>query len=256
MLSAYFYEKGPSASANQDALVLEIVELHGGECALAVVCDGIGGLQKGDYASSYVTGQTREWFYGQFIPLMGKRKREKYILKSAVHMLYGCNRHLRSFGRKNQIQLGTTVTMLLTMGSRYLLLHVGDSRAYLFYQGKNPICKLRHRKVQISRDDSCPEGALTKCIGSFPWQKVQIKKGSWGRRSAWLLCSDGFWKCMTAEELRDVFTQGTLTVEKQLEKRLQRIGRENISRGEKDNQTAIYLQRENKKRKWAEKKTN
>ena len=46
-----------AASVQQDALVLEIAALGKREAALLVVCDGIGGLAEGEYASSYVTMQ-------------------------------------------------------------------------------------------------------------------------------------------------------------------------------------------------------
>lgn len=54
MTAAVYYDKGDSASVQQDALVLEIAALGKREAALLVVCDGIGGLAEGEYASSYV----------------------------------------------------------------------------------------------------------------------------------------------------------------------------------------------------------
>ena len=71
MLTAVYYEKGTDASVCQDALLLEYVQKGKKEILLAVVCDGIGGLQQGEFASSFVTGQLKRWLYHDYLKRIG-----------------------------------------------------------------------------------------------------------------------------------------------------------------------------------------
>lgn len=247
MVSACYFDKGDFAPSQQDALVLEVVAYGKREAALLVVCDGIGGLQEGEYASSYVTMRIRNWFYKDCLKHMKRRYGRRRIERDCIGMLYDCNRYLQVYGKERRIRLGTTMTMVVLQSRhflgipvfpcfmKYLLFHVGDSRAYML--GKK--CR------KLTRDDSCRDHTLSKCIGSFSWQGVQ--KGH-GRLYGWenlLLCSDGFWRRLEEEEMTASFGKRgwrfpcwKLT-EVQLEKRLYKLGETGRKRGEKDNQAAV-----------------
>ena len=62
MVLSFYFDKGDFAPLQQDALVLEYAVRGKREAALLVVCDGIGGLSEGEYASGYVTMRIRNWF--------------------------------------------------------------------------------------------------------------------------------------------------------------------------------------------------
>lgn len=235
----------------QDALVLEVAALGKREAALLVVCDGIGGLQEGEYAAGYVTMRIRDWFYREFLRRHVRRRHSRRrIEKSCVGMLYDCSRYLQLYGRERQIRLGTTMTMVLLQGrsygsvfggcrtAKYLLFHVGDSRAYRF--GKEG------RRLTV--DDCLAGNVLHRCIGSFPWQGVQKSQGSlrWGETL--MVCSDGFWRKLRKQEMQEClgFSYGRRRVhrkmtEEQLERRLWKLGKAGRERGERDNQAAVAL---------------
>lgn len=233
----------------QDALALEIAALGKREAALLVVCDGIGGLQEGEYASSYVTMRIRDWFYRDFLRHVKGRHGRGRIERDCVGMLYDCNRYLLRYGKERGIRLGTTMTMailrsrrpLLSCGSPcfagYQLFHVGDSRAYL----------LGKRCRRLTGDDSAGDHALHRCIGSFSWQGVQKRRGHLRLGERLLLCSDGFWRKLEEREMAESLGRaknlpggGKLT-EEQLEKRLYRLGTAGRERGERDNQAAVCI---------------
>lgn len=247
MVSSFYFDKGDFAPSQQDALVLEVASLGRREAALLVVCDGIGGLEEGGYASSYVTMRLRNWFYEVYLRRGKRGCGRRRAGRSCVGVLYDCNRYLQRYGEEHGIRLGTTMTMALLYGRRvfggggvplpvkYQLFHVGDSRAYL----------LGKRCERLTKDDSCGENVLRRCIGSFPWQGVQRKRGYLWPGERILLCSDGFWRRLEERELAESLGNGGgarksfRLSEEQAEKRLRKLGETARARGEKDNQAAV-----------------
>lgn len=64
--------------------------------------------------------------------------------------------------------------------------------------------------------------------------------GAAGNREAFLLCSDGFWHEMSAEELGEILTPEGMS-EERCDRRLREIGEAAIRRGEQDNLSAVYI---------------
>ncbi len=231
MVSAFYYDKGDFMPMQQDALALEVAAFCGREAALLLVCDGIGGLPEGEFASSYVSMRIRNWFYDAYLEHIRKRHSTGRIRRDVTGTLYDCNRYLQRYGERHGIKLGTTLTMAVFWERKYLLLHVGDSRAFLLGYG----CR------QLTRDDSFSGNMLCKYIGSFPWKGVYCKTGVLRRRQRLLLCSDGFWRGVRGEELIQSFGGGKKLSESQMEKRLCKLGQAGRERGEKDNQAAVII---------------
>lgn len=237
MVSSYYFDQGDVVPVQQDALVLETAAFRGREVSLIAVCDGIGGLKEGEYASSYVTMRIRRWFYNSCLEHVGKGHGRRQIERDLTGMLYDCNRYLQRYGKEHGIRLGTTMTMALLRNKRYLIFHAGDSRAYL----------LGKRCRRLTDDDSDGKFGLYRCIGSFPWRSVQRGRGRLRRGERILLCSDGFWRELKEEEILESFGGGGIfrksqrLTEEQLEKRLCKLGAAGRARGEKDNQAAVVL---------------
>ena len=249
MVSSFYFDKGDFAPSQQDALVLEVAALEKLEVVLVVVCDGIGGLKAGEYAGSYVTMRIRDWFYTDYL----KHRKGGYAGRRAerdcVRMLYDCNRYLQCYGEEHGIRLGTTMTMALLQGReafggkifrhpvKYFIIHVGDSRAYLL--GKK--CR------RLTEDDSRGDHTLHRCIGSFPWQGVQRKRGYLRPGEKIVLCSDGFWRRLETGEMQESlggrgrFGRNAGMSEEQMERRLRKLGETGRARGEKDNQAAVAV---------------
>lgn len=53
---------GNTKSTNQDSLLIKHASYCGGEVMLAVICDGMGGLSKGELASATVIKEFSKWF--------------------------------------------------------------------------------------------------------------------------------------------------------------------------------------------------
>ena len=61
-VAAYHTDVGISKKTNQDSLAIKVVETKKGKIAFAIVCDGMGGLSKGELASKEVIMAFSDWF--------------------------------------------------------------------------------------------------------------------------------------------------------------------------------------------------
>ena len=59
---AYGSRMGVKRKVNQDALLVKCGVCEGESVVLAVVCDGMGGLRKGEVASAVVVRAFAQWF--------------------------------------------------------------------------------------------------------------------------------------------------------------------------------------------------
>ena len=235
MITNYIYDKGSAMPINQDALTIEQVRIGRMQITMAMVCDGVGGLSQGEYASGLLTGKGREWFYGEAIDLCASHalpgKTDALLRRSFLRMLYAGTDQLKKYAAEQHIHLGTTMTCLLSWGRRYVLFHIGDSRAY----------QIGEQVRQLTRDDVTPDGTLTKCITDSGRYPCQMQRGRMRKTENFLICSDGFYRMLSERELLHSFPGKRFYSEKQLEKRLEALKNEIRRQGEKDNLSAIVL---------------
>ncbi len=60
--AAYHTDVGIRKKTNQDSLAIKIADTPYGMAAFAVICDGMGGLAKGEVASKEVICAFSDWF--------------------------------------------------------------------------------------------------------------------------------------------------------------------------------------------------
>ena len=60
--AAYHTDVGIKKKNNQDSLAIKIAETPNGQAAFAIICDGMGGLAKGELASKEVINAYCGWF--------------------------------------------------------------------------------------------------------------------------------------------------------------------------------------------------
>lgn len=231
-LTGVYWCRGRVAEYNQDALLLQQVLTGRGRVLMAAVCDGMGGASQGDIAAAYVTERLQEWFYTEFLWMLGRKKRIWVIRRSLDRLVYHMQQQMRHYGGEERVCLGTTMTVLLVWESAWLVWHLGDSRAYRLRRG---------RIQQLTTDHVHSAGRLTKCVGSFGNFVPEHAVGVPGNGEGFLLCSDGFRRRMAEHELRDVLAPAQLQEEVQIERRLKEIGEACMKRGERDNLSAVYL---------------
>lgn len=231
-LTDVYWCRGGVADRNQDSVVLQQVLTSRGRVLLAAVCDGMGGISCGEEASGYAAEQIREWFYTELFAMIRKNKRYWVIRRSLDRLVFHMQSRLKRYATQEGISLGTTMTVLVVWERTWLLWHLGDSRAY----------RMRGRRMeQLTADHAHDEGKLTKCLGSFGWFVPQHRLGVLKPGEGILLCTDGFRRRVTAQELQEVMNPQEIVGEEQIGRRLKEIGETCMKRGERDNLSAIYV---------------
>ena len=211
---------------------------------LFVRCDGLGGHGMGDVASSLaVACFEQQW--GEHSSLAPARFLENGF-QAAQDLILAEQKRL---GASRQMK--TTGVALLTDGRKAWIAHVGDSRCYVFRDGK----AVRHTQdhsipgmlaLTVDIQESEIRGHSQRSIllrvlgveGERP-QPEFIKPLPLKKCDAFLLCSDGFWELIEEADMERYLAE-SLTVREWLGKmatHVQEAGKDK----EMDNNTAIAV---------------
>ncbi len=240
IISGVFWNRGGQA-VNQDSLTLQQAVTGRGRVVMAVVSDGIGGLPEGENASGYITEKLVENFYGQLLSLVSRGKGAKFIRNSFLRCFCGINEELRRYGEGKGIRLGATVSLLFIWRRRYMIFHLGDSRIYQYHSAAHESRRFSGAGPGLLTSDHSRGGhGIYRCMGSFPYDRPDIRSGIIRGRCAFLLCTDGFYRTFDRETL-EALNPEEITGEGQIERRLKAMASCARKKGEQDNMSAIYL---------------
>lgn len=237
-----YWNKGAVRKTNQDSVLALQALTSQGRVLLAAVCDGMGGMDCGEWASGYVTEELVTWFYDGLLKAVGRKKPLWVLRRSLERKLYRAQRNMQTYADRRGLKMGTTMSLLVLWEKKYLLWHLGDSRVYRlpgrrsyggpFHRGK--------KQVLLTEDHVQGKNRLTKCVGSFGYFPPDFRMGIVKKGEAYLLCSDGFWHTMDGQEMGDALEPASMT-EERCERRLREIGEAAMRRGEQDNLSAVYI---------------
>lgn len=184
-----------------------------GQIAMGVLCDGMGGLAKGELASAAVVRTFEKWFDYQLPGKVGSYTWGK-LAAEWRRLIKTVNDRILEYGKKNHIMLGTTVSAILIIEEKYMIAHVGDSRIYKI---KNAAEQLTHDQTLAGREvekgnmtgeqakRDARRNVLTQCVGASGTVNPEMLFGNVERNSVYMLCSDGFWHELNREEMHDRF---------------------------------------------------
>ena len=213
---AGYSDAGRVRAVNQDNFLVKIAQTAIGEIALVAVADGMGGHERGEFASATAIYALASWFDCDLpTELAGlhpddagfDQKMEAELMQFAINL----NAQLVSYGRQEGISSGTTLTALLAVGSRYWIVHVGDSRAYEITE--SGIVQLTEDQTYVKHEVDAgrltPEEALVhprrnvllQCLGITDDVWPIVVHGCLKPRASYLICSDGFRHVLTRDEL-------------------------------------------------------
>ena len=118
-------EAGLVKKVNQDSVLIQHVKYKNKETLLAIVCDGVGGLAQGEFASASIVYGFSEWMQESVL------KQDGYaIQKSLEEWLKIWNEKLYLYAKEHHISMATTCSLLFLWNGEYILVHVGDSYIY------------------------------------------------------------------------------------------------------------------------------
>ncbi|MCH5257905.1 MAG: serine/threonine-protein phosphatase [Lachnospiraceae bacterium] len=242
--SDVYWNRGVSHTINQDSLILLQALTSQGRVLMAVICDGMGGMDMGECASGYLVEELVTWFYDGLLDAIGKKKALWIIRRCMERRIYQIQSRMQHYADKRSIEMGTTLSMLVLWEKKYMLWHLGDSRVYRLSSGligKGIPGKESQSKVRLLTNDHADDkGRLYKCVGNFGYFVPDFKMGNIKKGEAFLLCSDGFRNKMGIDEIGEVLAPENMTEDK-IRKRLREIGEAVLRRGERDDLSAVYI---------------
>lgn len=246
--------EGAVRKVNQDSLFINTAEFDGEEIFFAAVCDGVGGLSGGEKASAYVCKRMSEWFANDFAEHMRSRSSILKIRESMDDRLHELNSRINDYAASRSSDMATTFTSLLIIPQlRHILIaHVGDSRLYRITDGSIDILTSDHSVVgQEVRNGIITEemaekdprqNQLTNCIGAgLEDTSYDFSIADYSEGECYMLCSDGFRKKISAEEIGKALCPSANRDEKAMTANLEKLKNKVIERGEKDNITALMV---------------
>lgn len=224
-IHAYHTDIGIKKRTNQDALLVKTAKTPNGYVGMLAVCDGMGGLDHGELASATVVRGLSEWFEQELPNLLHSDQQDEDIRNALEACITEQNEKILDYGNDINTQVGTTVTVLLIIHSRYYIVHIGDSRVYQIRQQVTRLTKDQTLVArEVERGNITPEQALMdprrnillQCVGATKELDVTIHTGETKSGTVFLLCTDGFYHKMTDAELLEELRPNPFLNEKQL----------------------------------------
>jgi PPM family protein phosphatase len=175
-----------------------------------VVADGMGGHAAGEVASEMAVR-----FVGRELGSLKGLADEQVAdrMRTAIRAANGAI-FQRTLTEHDKRGMGTTVTALVLYDSRFLVGQVGDSRAYLYRDGKLVQLTKDHSYVQEQVDAGylTPEQArshpysnvITRCVGANSDVMPDIYVGTAKTKDLFLLASDGLTGMLEDQQLAAV----------------------------------------------------
>ena len=244
-------DAGPVKPVNQDSYCVRTMGTPHGDMVFAAVCDGMGGLARGEVASATVIDVFRAWCDEQ-LPYLADGVITAADIEGAWNSLVlDCARRIRDWGNERQITLGTTLAALLVTQQARFLMHVGDTRAYCLTAAGVTQETLDHSLVQrevdaglltaeAARTDS-RRNVLLQCIGASEVVRPDFSAKAVSPGEVYLLCSDGFYHEVSEAELWQGLQPDRMLDEEGMRQNLAALIGTDRQRGEKDNITAVAV---------------
>ena len=196
--------------------------LGGSQAKLLLVADGVGGNAAGDQASRLALENVVQYLLNAmhwiFLPEDEREETFMHDLKSALEFTQGRIQRTAE-NSPSHLGMGTTITMAYVVWPHVYLVHVGDSRAYLFH--KREMLQLTHDQTyaqaladagaiapeQIAR--SPLNHVLFSLLGCDAAQlEPQVCKSTLSWDDTLLLCTDGLTRHLSTEQIAEILASG------------------------------------------------
>lgn len=206
---------GIKKNTNQDSVLIKVARTDYGKVVFAAVCDGMGGLAKGELASATLVRMLSKWFEEEFPTILYQGVSIDVLKKSWSDLIYEANHKISVYGNSLHVNLGTTMTALLIVDHVYYIVNVGDSRIYYLRDDLTQITKdqtVIQREMDLGRmtweeaKRDPRRNVLLQCVGASEVIEPDFYSGNVDAGSMFLLCSDGFRHVISPEEIYQTLT--------------------------------------------------
>lgn len=243
-------DAGIKKTINQDCLFVKKYQTAIGNIVFAVLCDGMGGLQRGEEASAAVVEAFRLWAEKQLLQIAETSIEDCDIRRQWTEIIAEQNKKLYAYGETEGISIGSTVVALLLTEERYYALNIGDSRIYEIGLEVKQITS-DHTVIaeEVRRGNMTPQQAeeapmknvLTRCIGAGSVVYPDMFFGSPRKNCVYVLCSDGFRHLISEAEMQTVLLLQNEPNIYRMENCARDLVECNKRRGETDNISVITI---------------
>lgn len=249
-VTAVHTDVGIKKDTNQDSVLIQAADTEMGTVLLAAVCDGMGGLAKGEVASAAMVSALSEWFEQKFPAILYQGMDPEALCASWRELISQTNRSISAYGTRCHTALGTTITALLLVNGKYYTMNVGDSRVYLLTDNLYQITKDQtyvQRQMDLglmTYEQSLVDpqrSVLLQCIGASPEVNPDFSTGDAAPGQRFLLCCDGFRHVIAPQEIYQALGPNAPGEETQMQQNLRALTELNKQRQELDNITAVAV---------------
>ncbi|HEX9020461.1 MAG TPA: Stp1/IreP family PP2C-type Ser/Thr phosphatase [Nitrospirota bacterium] len=203
-------DAGKKRANNEDACLVDDA------IGLYAVADGIGGSEGGEVASRLAVETLASAVPGMLAGLprgFSEGKNELVMLRSALE---SANRRIREERSRHPelAGMGTTLTALFVRERRACLIHIGDSRAYLFRSGKLRQISVDHSLVAeyVRAGRLTPEQAristyrhiITRALGTEDDIAPDAAAEDLRQGDIFLLCTDGLTEMVDDKRIAEI----------------------------------------------------
>jgi serine/threonine protein phosphatase PrpC len=211
--------------SNMDSLLLKCGTIQNRDALLALICDGVGSMADGAFASGEAVRMLNEWF-------------DKVVATDRIGLgmrdaILKINHMIISSAIVNRMNTATTLSALLLIDKIYYIAHIGDSRIYCY----DNRCAEDQALSALTRDDISESGKLTACIGQTEEIFPQYAEGA-ADDKIFLLCSDGLYKRMDLDVMISKIKSWS---RKSLKEPVEALAQYVVDRGEQDNISVAFV---------------
>ncbi len=241
---------GTTKNTNQDSFSVKVINTQKGRMVFAILCDGMGGLAKGEVASSTVIRAFDKWV-NEDLPVLCRTSIEDYVIRDQwCSIIENQNELIKTYGERQGIRLGTTAVVMLLTQDKYYILNVGDSRAYELSSGLRQITvdqtfvarevALGNMTEEQAKFDE-RRNVLLQCVGASDKVYPEMFYGEAKKDAVYLLCSDGFRHEISGEEIFENLRPDLMTDENIMHERAEMMINVNKQRNERDNISVVLV---------------
>ena len=249
-LTAFHTDVGIKKKTNQDSLLIHQAQTDSGNVLLAVICDGMGGLAKGEVASACMIRAFSDWFRLELPGMLSAGLQPEALRSSWENLVANVNQKITDYSDRYNVSMGTTCTALLIVDKTYFIMNIGDSRFYLI---SDNIYQLTKDQTYIQREMDAgrmtyeqslvdpQRNVLLQCVGASDVIEPDFFMGDVTINQCYMLCCDGFRHVINANEFFRFLNPGANTDPGTMQQNLIYLTELNKQRLETDNITAALI---------------
>lgn len=241
---------GLTKSTNQDSYNVRVFNTKQGKMVLAVLCDGMGGLSRGEVASASLVNAFCKWADKKLPVLCENGITDSEIRADWTDIATDYNKKIKSYAASCGTNMGTTLTAILLTEKRYYIINVGDTRAY---EITNTVSQLTKDQTVVAREIEegilKPEEAetdprrsvLLQCVGASDEVYPDFFFGATELNAVYMLCSDGFRHEITGDEIYQYLNPNVMVDADGMKNNMDALIELNKQRQERDNISVVSI---------------